>query len=78
MKENHCQCPQSVQLAGGRPPRGRAKDDLYLSRTANNVTRARNALPVAASDEPFTVTFRPSADGVTHKPFVVIAPCTAA
>lgn len=25
VKENHCQCPQSIQLAGGRPPRGRLK-----------------------------------------------------
>lgn len=22
VKENHCQCPQSVQLASGRPPQG--------------------------------------------------------
>lgn len=25
VKESHCQCPQSVQLAGGRPPQGQQK-----------------------------------------------------
>ena len=47
---------------------GPAKHNLYSSRTANNVVCARDVHPVAASDEPSTVTFRPSADGVTHGP----------
>lgn len=53
VKENHCQRPRSVQLASGRPPRGRR------SRAANHVMRAQDVRPVAAGDQLFTVGARP-------------------
>lgn len=55
VKENHCQRPRSVQLASGRPPRGRR------SRAANHVMRAQDVRPVAAGDQLFTVGARPFA-----------------
>lgn len=62
VKENHCQCPQSVQLAGGRPPWGGLKTLL----TEVGLLTISKSSPSGNEWQIYTVTFRLLVDGTTH------------